>query len=60
LQAPIRLALFLLAAVPVYVDTGKQAGDRDHLKIFANADVGETWLAKTVLKAWPLGTTGSK
>jgi hypothetical protein len=46
--------------VPVYVDTGKQAGDRDHLKIFANADAGETWLAKTVLKAWPLGTTGSK
>ena len=29
--------------VLIYVDTSKQIGDRDHLKVFANADVAETW-----------------
>jgi len=28
----------------VYVDTSKQVGDKDHLKIFANQDAAETWL----------------
>jgi hypothetical protein len=46
--------------VLVYGDTGKQVGDRHHLMVFANADATETWVAKTVLKAWPLSTTGSK
>jgi hypothetical protein len=27
----------------VYVDTTKQVGDRDHLKVFANRDAAETW-----------------
>jgi hypothetical protein len=27
----------------VYVDTRKQVGDRDHLKVFANEDAAETW-----------------
>jgi hypothetical protein len=27
----------------VYVNTSKQVGDKDHLKIFANADAAETW-----------------
>lgn len=29
--------------VLVYVDTSKQAGDPDHLKVFANADAAEAW-----------------
>jgi hypothetical protein len=28
----------------VYVNTSKQVGDVDHLKVFANADAAETWL----------------
>ena len=28
----------------IYVDTSKQVGDRDHLKVFANADAADTWL----------------
>jgi hypothetical protein len=27
----------------IYVDTQKQVGDRDHLKVFANQDAAETW-----------------
>jgi hypothetical protein len=27
----------------IYVDTSKQVGDRDHLKVFANEDAAETW-----------------
>ena len=27
----------------VYVDISKQAGDRDHIKVFANEDAAETW-----------------
>ena len=27
----------------VYVNTSKQVGDRDHLKVFASADAAETW-----------------
>ena len=28
----------------VYVNTSKQVGDPDHLKVFANADAADTWL----------------
>ena len=31
--------------VLIYVDTSKQAGDPDHLKVFANADAAEAWFA---------------
>ena len=30
--------------VLIYVDTSKQVGDKDHLKVFANADVAARWL----------------
>jgi hypothetical protein len=30
--------------VLIYVNTSKQVGDPDHLKVFANADATETWL----------------
>jgi hypothetical protein len=29
--------------VLIYVNTSKQVGDADHLKVFANADAAETW-----------------
>ena len=32
--------------VLIYVDTSKQVGDKDHLKVFANEDAMETWLAE--------------
>jgi hypothetical protein len=28
----------------IYVDTSKEVGDPDHLKVFANADAADTWL----------------
>jgi hypothetical protein len=28
----------------IYVDTGKQVGDRDRLKVFASEAAAETWL----------------
>jgi hypothetical protein len=30
--------------VVVYVNTSKQVGDAEHIKVFANADAAETWL----------------
>ena len=37
--------------VLIYVDTSKQVGDKDHLKVFANQDAAETWFqALEVLK----------
>ena len=30
--------------VPIYVNTSKQVGDPDYLKVFANEDAAETWL----------------
>ena len=32
--------------VLIYVATRKQVGDRDHLKVFANADAAEAWFAE--------------
>jgi hypothetical protein len=32
--------------VLIYVDTSKQVGDPDHLKVFANADAAEAWFAE--------------
>jgi hypothetical protein len=28
----------------IYVDTSKEVGDPDHLKVFANAAAADTWL----------------
>jgi hypothetical protein len=30
----------------IYVDTSKQLGDVDHLKVFANEDAAERWFAE--------------
>ena len=29
--------------VLIYLDTSKQVGDKDHLKVFANGDAAEKW-----------------
>ena len=35
-----------MATVWVYVDTTKQVGDRDHLKVSANEEAAEIWFAE--------------
>jgi len=30
----------------IYVDTSKQVGDPDHLKVSENADAAEAWIAE--------------
>ena len=32
-----------MTTVWIYVDTNKEVGDREHLKVFANADAAEKW-----------------
>jgi hypothetical protein len=32
-----------MKTVLIYVNTSKQVGDPDHLKVFTNADAAETW-----------------
>ena len=33
----------LRMTVLIYVNTSKQVGDANHLKVFANVDAAETW-----------------
>jgi hypothetical protein len=33
-----------MTTVWIYVDTNKEVGDRDHLKVFANRDAADEWL----------------
>jgi hypothetical protein len=35
-----------LMTVWIYVDTSKQVGDPNHLKVFANQDAAEAWFAE--------------
>ena len=35
-----------MTAVWIYVDTGKQVGDRNHLKVFASEAAAEKWFAE--------------
>ena len=32
-----------MTIVWIYVDTNKEVGDRDHLKVFANPDAADEW-----------------
>src|SRR5450631_1984082 len=38
--------------VLIYVNTSKQVGDPDHLKVFANVDAAEAWFEEMTRKAW--------
>jgi hypothetical protein len=40
----------------VYVNTSKQVGDPEHLKVFATADAAAKWFEETTLKALPSNT----
>jgi hypothetical protein len=40
----------------IYVETSKHVGDRDHLKVFTNADAAETWFEENDPRVWPLST----
>ena len=33
-----------MTSVFIYVNSSKQVGDAEHLKVFANVDAAETWL----------------
>ncbi len=35
-----------MKTVLIYVDTSKQVGDVDHLKVFANEEAAEKWFAE--------------
>ncbi len=35
----------------IYVNSSKQVGDPDHLKLFARVDAADTWLQETTRKA---------
>jgi hypothetical protein len=37
-----------MKTVWIYVDTSKQVGDRDHLKVFANSDLADEWFLVNV------------
>ncbi len=37
--------------VLIYVNTSKQVGDPEHLKVFANADASEAWFEENDPKA---------
>jgi hypothetical protein len=41
------------------VDTSKQVGDPEHIKVFATTDAAETWFAENDLRAWRLSTRSS-
>jgi hypothetical protein len=43
-----------METVWIYVDTTRDAGDAEHLKVFAADDVAEKWSGNTILKAWRL------
>jgi hypothetical protein len=40
----------------VYVNTSKQVGDADHIKVIANVDAAERCLRRTIRKAQPSNT----
>jgi hypothetical protein len=47
-------------SVFVYVNTSKQVGDPDHLKVFADHDAADAWLAENdsegvAFEYWVLG-----
>ena len=45
-----------MSSVWIYVDTNKEVGDKNHLKVFATTDAAERkrGLRRTIPKAWPL------
>jgi len=44
-----------MRTVWIYVDTNKQVGDVDNLKVFANPDLADEWFNKTFSRGPLLG-----
>jgi hypothetical protein len=44
----------LFMTVWIYVDTSKQVGDKDHLKVFADEDAAGKWFEENDPEALPL------
>jgi hypothetical protein len=44
-----------MTTVWIYVDTNKEVGDRDHLKVFANRDAADEWLKDNDPEGIPFG-----
>lgn len=40
----------------IYVNTAKQIGDKDHIKVFASVDAAETWFQENDPEGWRLNT----
>ena len=38
--------------VYVYVNTSKQVGDAEHVKVFATTNAAETWFEGMIRKVW--------
>jgi hypothetical protein len=43
--------------VLAYVNTAKQVGDVDHIKVFATVEAAGIWFEETIPRAWPSNTT---
>ena len=43
-----------MTTVWIYVDTSKDVGDRDHLKVFEREAAANEWLKPMTRKAWRL------
>jgi hypothetical protein len=46
-----------VSSVWIYVDTNKEVGDKNHLKVFATTDAAEAWLAENDPEGVALGQT---
>ena len=46
----------LMKTVWIYVDTSKQVGDPEHIKVFATTDAAGKWFEENDPEAWPLST----
>jgi len=42
-----------MKTVWIYVNTSKQVGDPEHIKVFATTDAAEKWFEETIPKASP-------
>jgi hypothetical protein len=49
-----------MKTVWIYVDTRKQVGDRDHLKVFANSALADEWFVVNEPEGVELGRAGRK
>jgi len=44
-----------MTTVWIYVDTSKEVGDVDHLKVFATPELADEWFRRTIRKGVAFG-----